>query len=152
MSNESTRESFQIDGPLRDTVPPAATLSLAELLGLNGVEFLVGAYGRLLGRLPDDSGLAFYLRRMLSGIQKIEILAEIAASDEARDAALNVLGLSSAVSLYQFSRRPILGWFVRVFSGVEGNSAAERRLRAMEQALHMRNHRLVLENDRRRSY
>ncbi len=152
MSNESTHESFEIDGPLRDTVPPAATLSLAELLGLNGVEFLVGAYGRLLSRLPDDSGLSFYLRRMLRGIQKIEILAEIATSDEARDSALKVPGLSSAVSLYQFSRRPILGWFVRVFSGVEGNSAAERRLRAMEQAWHMRNHRLVLENDQRRSY
>lgn len=141
MTDELTDGTFRFDGELKDTVPPAATLNLEELLGLNGVQFLVGLYGRLLKRLPDESGLAFYLPRMLRGVPKIEILAEIAASDEARDVAMTLPGLQSSMSLYRFSRRPILGWFVRAFAGVEGNSAAERRLRAMEQALHMKNRR-----------
>jgi hypothetical protein len=121
-------------------VPPAATLDLNALLGMNGVQFLVGAYGRLLRRLPDNGGISFYLPRMLRGVPKIEILAEIAASDEARSSATPVPGLSLAVSRYRMSRRPFLGFFVRAFLNVEGNSAAERRLRAIEQALYMKSH------------
>jgi hypothetical protein len=138
MTDELTNEPLSLDELLADSVPPPATLSLDALLAMNGVQFLVGAYGRLLHRLPDEDGLSFYLPRMLRGVPKIEILAELAASNEARDIASSVPGLPAAVSLYRLSRRPFLGWFVRAFSRVEGNSAAERRLRAVEQALHMK--------------
>lgn len=134
-------EAFRYEGPLMETTPAAATLSLNGLLNLNGVEFLVGAYGRLLGRLPDQSGMSFYLPRLLRGIPKIEILSEISASTEARDLSLTIPGLSSAVSTYRRSQWPFLGYFVRAISGAEGNSAVERRLRAAEQALCLKNHR-----------
>jgi hypothetical protein len=141
MADESIGDAFRFDGPLQDTEPAAATLNLNALLGMNGDQFLIGAYGRLLRRLPDQNGMSFYLARLLRGVPKIEILAEIAASEEAHGSAATVPGLLSAVRRYKMSRRPFLGFFVRAFFSVEGNTPAERRLRGVEQALYMKNHR-----------
>ena len=137
-------ESLQLSGDLNATGPIAASLGLREILLLNGVQFLVGSYGRLLKRQPDESGLSHYLPRLLEGAPKIQILNEIAASKEARDLAINLSGLRSASFMYRLANVPLLGAVVRLVARVEGNSAVDRRLRAIEQTLYMKMHQPVL--------
>ncbi len=131
-------ESLQLSGELKATGPIAASLGLREILLLNGVQFLVGSYGRLLKRAPDESGLTHYLPRLLEGAPKIQILGEIAASNEARNLAVNLSGLRLARFTYWLSNLPLIGAIVRLLARVEGNSAVDRRLRAIEQALYMK--------------
>lgn len=45
--------------------------------------FLAAAYSWILGRLPDDEGRAFYLRNMQARLTRHEVLASLAASQEA---------------------------------------------------------------------
>jgi hypothetical protein len=117
-----------------------ADLTLQQLLRLNGAEFLAGAYIRLLGREPDRSGLSFYLPRLMRGTPKIQILAEIGTSPEAQATGLTLPGLVSARRLHWIAKLPLLGAAVRAWTRVEGNSAADWRLRAVEQALHAKLH------------
>ena len=131
-------ESLQLSGELKATGPIAASLGLREILLLNGVQFLVGSYGRLLKRAPDESGLAHYLPRLLEGAPKIQILGDIAASNEARNLAVKLSGLRLARFMYRLSNVPLIGAIVRLVARVEGNSAVDRRLRAIEQALYMK--------------
>jgi hypothetical protein len=138
LGSELDLESLQLSGELKDTGPIAASLGLREILLLNGIQFLVGSYGRLLKRQPDESGISHYLPRLLEGAPKIQILAEIAASNEARHLAVNLSGLRSASFMYRLSNVPLLGPIVRLLARVEGNSAVDRRLRAIEQALYMK--------------
>jgi hypothetical protein len=137
-------ESLQLSGDLDASAPIAASLGLREILLLNGVQFLVGSYGRLLKRQPDESGLSHYLPRLLEGAPKIQILNEIAASKEARDLAINLAGLRSARFMYRLANMPLLGPVVRLVARVEGNSAVDRRLRSIEQTLYMKMHQPVL--------
>ena len=137
-------ESLQLSGDLDASAPIAASLGLREILLLNGVQFLVGSYGRLLRRQPDESGLSHYLPRLLDGAPKIQILGELAASKEARDLAINLSGLRFARFMYRLANVPLLGAVIRLVARVEGNSAVDRRLRAIEQALYMKMHQPVL--------
>lgn len=144
LTAEIKLDKSQLDSELKDLDPDIASLGLQEILQLNGIQFLAGAYGRLLKRQPDESGISFYLPRMLDGTPKIQILAEIALSAEARNLALELPGLSSANFIYRLSKAPLLGAVVRLLSAVEGISAVDRRLRAIEQALYLNNRQSVL--------
>jgi hypothetical protein len=115
---------------------PPAVSGLAEVLRHDGADFVTAAYQLILERRPDDEGLRFYLGRVMHGTAKIQILAEIARSAEARASARHVAALAPAAWLYRLAQVPFLGAVIRAFSGVEGNSASEQRLRALEQALH----------------
>lgn len=114
---------------------PAALLSLRELMQLNGTEFLIAAYGRLLQRLPDESGISHYLPRLMDGAPKIQLLAEIAGSGEARALGSHIPGLAAAAFVSKLSRIPVLGIVVAALTGADRNSAMERRLRAIDQTL-----------------
>jgi hypothetical protein len=144
LTAELKLDKCQLDSELKDLDPDIASLGLQEILQLNGIQFLAGAYGRLLKRQPDESGISFYLPRMLDGTPKIQILAEIALSAEARNLALELPGLSSANFIYRLSKVPLLGAVVRLLSAAEGISAVDRRLRAIEQALYLNNRQSVL--------
>jgi hypothetical protein len=144
LTAEISLDKSQLDSELKDLDPDIGSLGLQEILQLNGIQFLAGSYERLLKRQPDESGISFYLPRMLDGTPKIQILAEIASSAEARDLALELPGLSSAHFIYRLSKVPLIGAIVRLLPTVEGTSAVDRRLRAIEQALHLNNRQTVL--------
>jgi hypothetical protein len=131
-------ENLKLSDELTDTTAAAASLGLRDILQLNGIQFLVGSYGRLLRRQPDESGISHYLPRLLDGTPKIRILTDIAASGEAREKAAHLTGLRWAGFLLRLSSVPLIGAIVRLLARVEGNSAVDRRLRAIEQALHMK--------------
>ena len=121
------------------------TVTLGELLQLQGVLFVEQAYRGLLLRDPDESGLQFYMTRLLSGTPKIQILSEIARSSEARNLAVTLPGLATAVGRYRLSRIWILGAVVRlIFPNVEGNSVFARRLRSVEQELYLNSRNIEL--------
>jgi FkbM family methyltransferase len=79
--------------------------TIETLLAHEGREFLDLAYVATLGRSIDESGRAFYLQRLASGVHPMQVLEELATSDESmaagcisvamRDAicAANVVGL-----------------------------------------------------------
>ena len=144
LTAEIDLDKLQLDSELKNLDPDTASLGLGEILQLNGIQFLAASYGRLLKRKPDESGISFYLPRMLDGTPKIQILVEIASSAEARDLALELPGLSSASFVYRLSKVPLIGAVVRLLSSVEGISAVDRRLRAIEQALYLNNRQTVL--------
>ncbi len=137
-------DMLQLDGELKEFDADVASLGLREILLLNGIQFLAASYGRLLKRKPDESGISFYLPRMLEGTPKIQILAEIASSAEARNLGLELPGLSWASFIYRLSKAPLIGALVRLLPGIEGISAVDRRLRAIEQSLYLNNRQTVL--------
>lgn len=61
---------------------PAA--SLAELLSLEGAQFVHVTYATILGREADPAGEAHYLERLNRGVPKIQIINEISQSPEGK--------------------------------------------------------------------
>lgn len=91
----------------------------------------------LLGRASDGPGYQHRLAQLLDGTSKTQVLREMAASQEALAARVQLPGLAAAIRRHNLSRLPIFGGFIRLFANVDGNSPAERRGRAMEQRLAM---------------
>jgi hypothetical protein len=70
--------------------------ALGELMVEEDEDFIDAAYALLLNRAPDAIGAAAYLGSLRSGKSKIQILYEMAISDEARLAGRIVAGLDEA--------------------------------------------------------
>lgn len=68
--------------------PPARPASnkplvqIADILALEGADFVDAFYRRLLGREADDSGLAHHVTLLGNGVSKIDILRAIVKTDE----------------------------------------------------------------------
>ena len=112
------------------------TADLEGLLRLRGRQFVESAYAVLLLREPDAAGFDCYLPRLRDGTPKIQILLELAASAESRELGVGLPGLQRAVMLYQLGKLPLVGRLIKSFSGTEGKSRFEARLRAVEEGLH----------------
>jgi GT2 family glycosyltransferase len=109
---------------------------LAELLQYQAREFVVCAYKTLLDRDPDRRGEQFYLNRVLNGTPKIQILMEIADSEEARKRGVVVNGLEPAMKRYRSAQNVFYRALFGSFADVDSNSVAENRLRAIEQRIY----------------
>ncbi|MEQ1517344.1 MAG: DUF4214 domain-containing protein [Usitatibacteraceae bacterium] len=135
------REGLQVVEAIRISAPEPAlrsisgARSISELLALDGAAFVECAYQTLLERTPDEEGFQHRMELLLNGTSKLQILSEIAASEEAGSVATELPGLTAAISRHKLSRAPILGAVVRLLTGAEGDSAVERRVRASEQRL-----------------
>ncbi len=137
--------SADIPRPLVPKTSSARTL--ADLLNLDGEQFIEGAYYTLLNRPPDPTGRMFYLDRLLSGVAKMQILDEISSSTEAQALGVTLSGLQSAIKRHRRARRPFLGLLARTLNGVAGNSAAEKRMRSHEQKSLLLGEQLALRLD-----
>ena len=113
-----------------DTVRRAA--SLDELLFLADRAFIRCAFLTLLGREIDPEGEAYYLSRLRRGYAKIALLKQLRRSAEGRQNDPGIAGLDRAIARYRRANLPMVGWAVRQFNGEEGDGAAARRLRAIE--------------------
>lgn len=132
-SHHSSKEfdmtvSDQSEAQIRAT----AASTLNELLALQDRSFISCAYQTLLGRAPDHEGLTYYLGRIRSGISKISILGQLRLSNEGKRSAVNLPGLDDTIRRNRWIQNPFLGWIVRLFTGCEGNTAIERKLRGIE--------------------
>ena len=115
---------------------------LTALLQRHDRDFIRCAYLTLVKREPDDSGMAFYSRRLRSGVAKVQILAEMYASDEARGKGAHLPGLDRAMSRLRLARLPLIGRALAWLLDIDGDSVAQVRLRAIEQQLHALQYRL----------
>ncbi|MEE4454246.1 hypothetical protein [Novosphingobium resinovorum] len=106
-----------------------------DLLDIEGPDFVRFAYVTLLCRKLDPSGRKSaedFLRR---GGRKIDLVASIATSDEARRLSADLSGLNRMLQRRALGRLPLLGWLLRPLLGLEPMDAAARRERAIAFAL-----------------
>jgi SAM-dependent methyltransferase len=74
---------------------PAAEPALTSLLSLDGAAFTEAAYLALLGRAADPSGAAYVAAELARGTSKLELLARLQASEEARAGGRRLAGVPS---------------------------------------------------------
>ena len=110
---------------------------LADILSRQDREFIDFAYAELLGRPADPSGANHYLRRLREGTSKLRILSEIAKSPEGRARRADIPGLRMSAFKHRLAGLPLVGPVIGSVLDVEGDSVAERRLRALEQQFYV---------------
>ena len=85
--------------------------SLSSLLLLDGEEFVSAAYAEILGRVPDPIGNYYYGQRLINGVARIQILAELATSAGTENAKRWNKQLWWPYLLLKAWRMPVIGWF-----------------------------------------
>ena len=111
---------------------PTTVSTLEQLLALNGRQFVDYAYTTLLGRTADPEGQRYYLSRLSCGYSKMQIVAQLHLSQEGKKCGNYLSGLEPAIQNYKRAQHALVGWLFRRIDSTEGNSAAERKLRAIE--------------------
>lgn len=106
------------------------------LLRLYDVAFVECGYWTLLGRAADPEGRNGYLTALRSGRSKLSIIDEICSSQEGRNFSSDLPGLDKVLGRYRKSRLPVIGFFCRQLWSMDGNSASDRKLRAIENAVY----------------
>ena len=88
---------------------------LNDLLGFHDEEFVRTAYRVILGREPDDAGLAEYLGKLRSGrYNKIDILTSLRFSPEGRKTNVQIEGLNRSSAFRKIYRVPVLGYALQM--------------------------------------
>lgn len=109
--------------------------NLAELCRFADLDFIRCAFVTMLGRQSDPDGEAHFLACLRRGDTKLSILRALRLSDEGRRHDPGIAGLDRALKRDRAARRRWTGWLVRLFTGAEGNSAVERQLRSLRNAV-----------------
>lgn len=98
--------------------PPVSAVGpvrLTDLLGLPDEAFVAAAYRALLGREPDEAGLAHQVAALASGAtNRIEVLGRLRYSVEGRRVGRPVPGLRRRYLAQRAYRLPLLGRVLRV--------------------------------------
>ena len=94
--------------------PPSAPMTLPALLALDGAAFIDAAYQTILGRAPDDAGIAYFMRAQAAGVSKIVLLGGLQHSAEGRHAGTTVNGLRRRYFAHRLYRLPVLGAAARL--------------------------------------
>ena len=87
--------------------------SLIELLGYNDEAFIRAAYNTFLRRAPDAEGMSYYLNKLRSGSDKLEVLDQIVRSKEAKQHAVKLSGLNGAANQKKWLKIPFIGSMLR---------------------------------------
>lgn len=105
--------------------------SLEDLCRFADAAFVRCAYVTILGRQPDPDGERRYTARLRAGASKLAVIADLRLSDEGKRHDPGIAGLDKALRRHRNANRPVVGGIIRLFTGREGNSPVERRLRAL---------------------
>jgi hypothetical protein len=92
-----------------------------QLIDLDGIAFVRAAYQAILKRPADSSGERAYLKSLLRGVSKEEVLVSLRSSKEGRLAAVRLPGLT-AMCFRCFWRRHLRNFFPTHFKSVESSS------------------------------
>lgn len=127
--------------PLRLPTPAAPpridfrrTYALNELLAWHDEDFVFNAFRALLGRDPDPGGAAYHLARLRAGVERPQLLAEIAATDEGRQAGVRVEGLDASLRASRLARLPLVGRVLSVLRALWSLPTTVRRIEHLEMA------------------
>ena len=103
------------DLKLQPTFEKRDRYQLNELVGFHDEEFVRTAYRAVLGREPDDAGLAEYLGKLRSGhYNKIDILNSLKFSPEGRNANVQIEGLNRSSAFRKLYRVPVVGYALQL--------------------------------------
>jgi len=114
------------------TTRASTPLTLTELLSLHGEDFVAIAHEALLDSPAEAASLERHTSELLAGTSKMQILSRIVEAAGVRGKR-DLPGLASGLMNFKRSRLPVVGVLFRTLGGVEGDSALERRSRAVEQ-------------------
>lgn len=114
---------------------------VAELQKYDDEKFIATAYACILGRSPDSDGLQYYLTRLRSGVEKLEILTQLRSGPEGASKVPCLIDLDDEILKFRRRRLPVLGpihallrwkWPTRSSQRLE---VLERRLTAIDNKL-----------------
>ena len=114
--------------PVAGSTQSYTPLPLPALVKLEGTAFIEAAYATLLRRAPDEAGLAYLRRELARGRSKIELLGELEASSEAREAGHSIAGLRRRYLAQRFYRVPVIGPIARAGSVLLRRTGISRML------------------------
>jgi ubiquinone/menaquinone biosynthesis C-methylase UbiE len=100
-------------------LPDAPAYHVSDFLGFHDEAFVVAAYRALLKRDPDNDTARHFLGGLREGtLSKVEILGQIRFSAEGRRLKVRVRGLMLPFGLRTLYRIPVLGYFLRLATGI----------------------------------
>jgi hypothetical protein len=76
-------------------------------------QFVHCAYHALLARTPDLHGLRSYIQSIQNRVAKVEILAQIKASEEGKSRIAEIARMNEAIRRHRQMRLPLLGIILR---------------------------------------
>jgi 2-polyprenyl-3-methyl-5-hydroxy-6-metoxy-1,4-benzoquinol methylase len=104
---------------MRPSIPqPPGPADINALMGLDDRGFIEQAYATLLGRTPDEVGLAHYLARLGSGATRIMVLGELRYGPEGRQVGTPAPGLRGRFLLHRLYRVRLFGRLLRIMSAI----------------------------------
>lgn len=126
--------------------PKTTITHVHQLMALRGHAFVDSAYASLLNRRPDAGGLEYYLTRLRTDHDKVQILIELATSDEGRARNKSLVGLQELIVARDTRAQRLRRWLLRrpgqdqTLARIEANVGAlgdefDVRLQAMDQRL-----------------
>jgi O-antigen biosynthesis protein len=130
---EHVRKSLQFTRVNASSGKAGKRSALRSLLDYDGHAFVRAAYLALLRRESDTNGQLYYWGRLRAGAPKLQLLAEISRSAEARRANCSIPGLKAAVRLQQLARTPIAGDVIASLLKLESFGPSQTGLRALQQ-------------------
>ena len=80
---------------------------IGQLLAQHGSDFVVSAYRNLLGRDPEPEGHTAFEARLLSEHDKVQIIRDLAESDEGRRFNAQLAGLSELIASNRPAPHPV---------------------------------------------
>lgn len=114
--------------------PARRSLTVRELLALDGEDFARNAYREILDRDAEPEALRSLSEALHRGANKLDLLRDMANSEEARKSGRHVAGLRMHSLAERIYRIPLLGYLAQVAVGV---SRIPRILRDQETQRHL---------------
>jgi glycosyltransferase involved in cell wall biosynthesis len=102
-------------------------------------QFLHCAYHALLARPPDLHGLRSYIQSIQNRVAKVEILAQIKASEEGKSRIAEIARVNQAIRRHRQMQLPLLGIILRLARKKAPERVQIEYLRAMENSMHLLN-------------
>lgn len=135
--HQITETPMPAPSPIQEGNPYHRANSLAELLSWDDVEFIRCAYVTVLGRQPDPGGEAFYADQIRKGRSKMDVLWQLRRSNEAQRHDPGIAGFDKMLRRARRARMRLFGAIFRSLYREEGDSAEDRRQRAMANDLRL---------------
>lgn len=120
--------------PAAHPLPHKEFYALSDFLGYHDSDFIDNAYSSILCRLPDSGG-EFYLSRLQKGeLTKVDIVGRLRYSREGRSKKVHVKGLLLPFMLQSFFKIPVLGWGLRIVTGLLNLPVILKNIQVIENA------------------
>lgn len=106
---------------------------LHDLLKFHDADFLNAAYRAVLKREPDSFGYSFYLEQLREGhLDKVDLLGALRFSPEGKLKNVQINGLALPTFVRRLSSLPIIGYPIRLGSGLLRLPSLIHRVRRQE--------------------